>query len=73
MSSRSKSHPKIQNMFADAKSGSQIDTWLVEKGTSKSNLVGAKGKLDSTVGWTQMYYWHRKIEIARDPTDRLEF
>ena len=27
----SKWAPKIQNRFADAKSGSQIDTWLVEK------------------------------------------
>ena len=43
------------------------------EGTSKSNILCAKGDFATKVDWTQICTCNRKIGIARDPTDRLEF
>ena len=43
------------------------------EGTSQSNSLCARGNFASKMDWTQMGTCNRKIGIARDPPDRLEF
>ena len=58
-----------QRKWSALNSENSIFKWPVEKVPRRVIWVGAKGKLDSKVGRTQMYYWHGKIEITFDPTD----
>ena len=41
------------------------------EGTSKSNSVDARGSFASKLNVAHIYFWHRKIDIARDPTSRF--